>query len=203
MADDGPSKKKPSTGKCCDQCGKPAVVTEVTVKGGKKVERKLCADCAREEGISVQSSQPLEQIMSSILLAQQQKHDEASEAQAQQEEPVAETQRRPSLAKRCAGCGMTFAEFRSKGLLGCADCYRHFERALGPLIQRSHGGAERHTGKVPRRAGEAFDRMQRLAELRRELADALESEAYEQAAALRDEIRAIERGPAAGASEGA
>lgn len=92
---------------------------------------------------------------------------------------------------------MTFAEFRSKGLLGCSDCYRHFERALGPLIQRSHGGAERHTGKVPRRAGEAFDRMQRLAELRKELADALDCEAYERAATLRDEIRAIERGPGA------
>jgi protein arginine kinase activator len=159
----------------------------VTVQHGKKVERRLCAECAREEGIAVQTNQPLEQIMTSILLSQQQKQEEAKD-----ERPS----KRPEPAKRCGSCGLSFTEFRNKGLLGCADCYRHFEPALTPLLQRSHEGGATHLGKVPSRAGEALDRQQRLSELRRQLAEAVELEKYEKAAELRDEIRTIERGPA-------
>ncbi len=174
-------------GKGCSRCGQPAVVTEVTVQHGKKVERRLCAECAREVGISVQSNQPLEQIMTSILMSQQEKQAERREERKQKPEPAA----------RCGSCGLSFTEFRNKGLLGCADCYRHFEPALAPLLQRSHEGGSEHAGKVPSRAGEALDRQQRLVSLRKELADAVETEQYEEAAKLRDEIRTIERGPAA------
>lgn len=165
----------------------------MSVQHGKKVERRLCAECAREEGIAVQTNQPLEQIMTSILLSQQQKQEEAQEETTRS--------KRPEPAKRCGSCGLSFTEFRNKGLLGCADCYRHFEPALTPLLQRSHEGGASHTGKVPSRAGEALDRQQRLSELRRELAQAVESEKYEKAAELRDVIRTIERGREAGSSK--
>ncbi|GAB4517975.1 MAG: UvrB/UvrC motif-containing protein [Phycisphaerales bacterium] len=184
MPDHDPSSHH-AHGKGCSRCGQPAVVTEVTVQQGKKVERRLCAECAREEGISVQSNQPLEQIMTSILLSQQQKQEERREERREREAP----------ASRCGTCGLSFNEFRNKGLLGCADCYRHFEPALGPLLQRSHEGGASHCGKVPSRAGEALGRQQRLAHLRKELAMAVELEQYEEAARLRDEIRTIERGP--------
>jgi protein arginine kinase activator len=189
MTDPGPTHFGPENCKDCSRCGRPAVVTEVTVQGGKKIERRLCAECAAEEGIGVQSNQPLEQIMTSILLSQQEKQKET------QGEPSPKPARPSGIgSKRCPSCGLSFTEFRNKGLLGCADCYRHFEGALAPLLQRSHEGGASHTGKVPSRAGEALDRQQRLATLRRELAKAVEAEAYEKAASLRDEIRTIERG---------
>ncbi|MEM1424669.1 MAG: UvrB/UvrC motif-containing protein, partial [Planctomycetota bacterium] len=125
--------------------------------------------------------------MTSILLSQQQKQEET------REEPRPETK----PATRCEACGLGFNEFRNKGLLGCAECYRAFEPALGPLLQRSHEGGGEHCGKVPSRAGEAMGRLQRLSHLRKELAVAVEMEQYEEAARLRDEIRTIERGPGA------
>ena len=119
MSDPGPKHYGPENCKDCSRCGRPAVVTEVTVEGGQKVERKLCAECAAAEGSSVQSNQPLEQIMTSILLSQQQKQEEneqkAAEAQEKSPDPA-------KPANRCSSCGLSFNEFRTKGLLGCADC---------------------------------------------------------------------------------
>jgi protein arginine kinase activator len=181
MAGAGEQSFGPWNCKDCDKCGKKPVVTEVTIKGGKKVERKLCEQCAKSEGIGVQTNAPLQAIMSSILA----QHGQGGAASQEAVSPK---------SIRCEACGLSFTEFRNKGLLGCPDCYRYFEKAVGPMIERSHDGATHHVGKVPRRAGDAMDRQRRLAKLRRELADAVTSEQYERAAELRDEIRGVESG---------
>src|ERR1043165_9043630 len=38
----------------------------------------------------------------------------------------------------CPGCGMTTAEFKVKGRLGCPRCYETFRAELLPLLQRVH-----------------------------------------------------------------
>ena len=53
----------------------------------------------------------------------------------------------------CPKCGITFREFRTQGQLGCRHDYEVFAEHLGPLIERAHGGATRHTGKRPHRLG--------------------------------------------------
>jgi protein arginine kinase activator len=92
---------------------------------------------------------------------------------------------------RCPDCGMTLAEFRSKGRLGCPNDYRVFQAQLQPLLQRIHN-ATQHIGRVPGIEDDELKRMQTLSELKSRLEEAVREEAYESAAALRDEIQSLE-----------
>lgn len=72
----------------------------------------------------------------------------------------------PAGAQECPSCGMTLAEFRKTGLLGCADCYTAFREELLPTVKNVQGKL-RHTGKDPFRT---LDDEKR--ELEAELTDA-------------------------------
>jgi len=100
-----------------------------------------------------------------------------------------QTRRRKGL--KCKSCGMSVDEFRSKGRLGCAECYEVFRGPIAELLERVHGSLE-HVGRIPGLSDDDLERMQRLNELRRELDTAVREEAYESAADLRDEINQIE-----------
>ena len=169
--------------KDCRKCGKKPVFTEVTVKNGEKVERQLCEECAREEGIGVQSNAPINQLMAKFVMSQSSAGESGSSGGSSS-----------SRAASCGSCGLPFAEFRKTGLLGCHDCYRSFEEQLGPLIERAHEGGTHHVGKIPKRGGASLDRRDRIAALRKQLTEAIACEQYERAAVLRDEIRTFEGG---------
>jgi protein arginine kinase activator len=97
----------------------------------------------------------------------------------------------------CEQCGISWSEFRQSGLLGCEHDYAMFEKEMTPLLQRAHEGAAHHVGKVPTRRGGSGVPMKKsidLAKLRKELARAVETEDYERAAKLRDQIRQAEGG---------
>jgi len=92
---------------------------------------------------------------------------------------------------RCPDCGMTLAEFRSKGRLGCPRDYELFRQHLEALLQRIHNASE-HTGRLPGVPQEELDRMRTIHELRERLEAAIREEAYEDAARLRDELAEME-----------
>ena len=94
--------------------------------------------------------------------------------------------------KVCAGCGLSFAQFRQTGRVGCADCYRSFENELSPLIERAQNGGNHHTGKTPRRAGTSIDRQLLIQRLVKELDHAVAAEQYERAAKLRDRLSSLD-----------
>jgi protein arginine kinase activator len=165
----------------CDSCGKPATVHLTEIKGGKKLEKHLCEQCAaRNEGIPVKAHTPINELLTNFVMAH------------------SGLQKQSSVS--CEHCGITWAEFRQSGLLGCEHDYELFERDLAPLIQRAHDGATHHVGKIPARrggsgggaSGEPPRRQVDASRLRRELAKAVETEDYERAARLRDEIREAE-----------
>ena len=89
-------------------------------------------------------------------------------------------------------CGLSFAGFRESGRLGCPHCYATFEGHLRGLLRRIHG-ATQHIGKVylPPDPSQS-EREKRLEGLRRKLSRAVDSEDFERAAQLRDQIRALE-----------
>ena len=87
----------------------------------------------------------------------------------------------------CPACGIKYVEFRSQGRLGCPHDYAVFRSALVPLLERIHRAA-RHVGKSPRRTTNP-SRQKELVELRSRLQAAVASEAYEEAARLRDLLR--------------
>ncbi|MGF1632753.1 MAG: UvrB/UvrC motif-containing protein [Phycisphaerae bacterium] len=163
----------------CDDCKKPKTVHLTEIKNGKQVEKHLCADCPKlqEEGMAVKSQHtPINELLTNFVMA--------THSGIQQQ------------AAACENCGLTWAEFRQSGLLGCPNDYDVFERELAPLLQRAHEGATHHVGKVPQRRGGVgvpAKRVQHdLIRLRRDLADAVEREDYETAAAIRDKIKQAE-----------
>lgn len=160
----------------CDRCEREATVHEVTIRNGEKVEKHLCDECAKGDGLAVQQHAPIDQLITKFVMAQS------------GQQPAAK-------AGTCPCCGLTFNDFRQNGLLGCPDCYKAFESQLGPLIERAHEGATHHVGKSPRRVAGSGDRQERIRTLRKQLADAIAAEQYERAARLRDELLSAEKPP--------
>ncbi len=157
----------------CDECDRPATHHGVDVVDGQKIPVHLCDQHAAEHGLTGKTPHmPIAELLNSFV----QKHSGGDST--------------PRVAENltCESCGATFAEFRDNSLLGCADCYTAFEGPLSPLMERAHEGGTHHAGKVPRRAGVGERRQVALRQLRRRLDDAVQSEDYEVAAQLRDEI---------------
>ena len=165
----------------CQQCDRPATfhITELT--GGKPQELHLCEDHARQY-LTSSANEPAN---GGGMVA----------ALAQQVQQMAIGQTAEELAhldqQACPVCGMTFYEFRSQGRLGCPHDYVAFQNQLEPLILNVHGESE-HVGKRPQRAPAGSEHRTQLIRLRREMKEAIESEKYERASELRDEIRRIE-----------
>ncbi len=87
---------------------------------------------------------------------------------------------------------MTYTEFKKTGLMGCSECYVSFKNSLVPIIKRVQGNIE-HVGKIPKKSGKEIMEKRQLLRLREELNRAINSEEYERAAELRDEIREVQR----------
>lgn len=107
--------------------------------------------------------------------------------------------------KRCPSCGASFGEISKSGKIGCAQCYDTFRNQLLPVIQRIHGAAQ-HMGKIPggsalrvtdpNRQMVASPRQAEnpeLEEKRRQLKEAIDTQDFERAAVLRDEIKEAEQ----------
>lgn len=107
----------------------------------------------------------------------------------------------PAGAGRCPNCGLTFADFRRLGHLGCSQCHVTFGRQLEPVLRRIHGSAT-HAGKVPARQAGQLRAQRELERLRQELNEAIVKEEYERAAELRDRIRMLEKQEQPGRSGG-
>jgi protein arginine kinase activator len=102
----------------------------------------------------------------------------------------------------CPNCGMALSEFNSTGRLGCSKCYEAFSEQLSPVIDKFHG-VKRHRGKIKlRRIGQNSDiflqnpdlankNYERLA-LQKQLSELVELEKFEDAAAVRDKIKALD-----------
>lgn len=90
----------------------------------------------------------------------------------------------------CPNCGFDSSDFQRTGRLGCATCYSTFSQQLGPVLEDMHTGL-RHVGKVPREALNRLSSQTKMHNLEQALARAIQDEAYEQAAILRDQIQSL------------
>ena len=164
----------------CEDCGiKPAKFHLMTIINGDRVERNLCPTCMAKHqkqipGIDFSN---LAGILNSIL---ENKTDAREQAKL---EPEYE-------GLVCEQCGMTYGEFQKCGMLGCANCYQAFKTPLNALLQRVHGNTQ-HAGRVPGGVHSGTSIRMNIDRLRQKLQKAIADEEYEQAAKLRDTIRAL------------
>jgi len=100
----------------------------------------------------------------------------------------------PLQSKRlqCPNCGMTYEKFKSISRFGCVECYSTFKDKINPLFRKIHGNLE-HRGKIPKRSGEVLERNQKIQQLKSRMQRAIEQEAFEEAAKIRDEIKNLEK----------
>jgi protein arginine kinase activator len=102
-----------------------------------------------------------------------------------------EVEEQAVLNRECDVCGLKFVDFRNTGRLGCPHDYEEFRDELTPLLENIHGET-RHCGKTPRRLPQSKQTQSELVQLRKQLVNAVNQEAYEEAAKIRDRIRRLE-----------
>lgn len=157
----------------CQNCKKHTATVHLTdLIGGEKQERHLCEACAGKEGVMIKQHVSINDVLNSFLMCQ---------AGIQELSKV-----------KCPECGLSFVEFKSQGLLGCPNDYDAFGESLESVIQRAQDGHTHHTGKSPGEVVVIDPLQQQRLDLQRELRAAVESEDYERAAKLRDQIAGLD-----------
>ncbi len=167
----------------CDICGKNAATVHLTeIIDEKMNELHLCEECAKDKSAAMESQFGLSDLLAGMVDFQK---------------PLTKEEEVVSL--KCPSCGLSYADFKKIGRLGCAECYNVFRKYLAPLLKRIHG-SNQHIGKSPlkcpgkiKSTSSKVDKKKIcLQELKEQLQNAITKEAFEEAARLRDQIKAIE-----------
>ncbi len=146
---------------------------------GKQTEEFLCEQCAQEKeelDFSFEPQFSLHKLFSSML----------------NQDLLGSRESMLASRSQCPECGLSFAQFSQVGRLGCRECFNTFDENLKPLLRRIHASSE-HNGKIPARARRRVKYMRELDELKEQLQSKVQNEEFEEAAVLRDKIRAMEK----------
>ena len=162
----------------CDECGQnPATIHIATIIGGNKKDENLCPQCWQKRNAQLLGGLQVGDLLSKLLSAKQ-----------KQDKPEAQEEK---IELYCDSCGMSYHEFQKTGRVGCAHCYSVFGAHMEKTLKSIHGHA-RHVGKAPAYLAGEMDAHRQLEELRKAMEEAVAVEDFEQAAVLRDRIRAIQ-----------
>lgn len=156
----------------CSECRRPISVCYTTIVGDKMTRTVMCADCPH-----------LERRLYGKVRNEQEVSGEEKEAHLV-----------------CGNCETTLEEVRRGQLLGCAACYDVFADVLvQDLVKTGHIShhlpankrtTSLHIGRSPGESAEISPTL-RLIALNEALDETLIREDYEQAALLRDQIKAL------------
>lgn len=185
----------------CDMCDSDASVFLTQIVDGKMTQVNLCDKCSKEKGVT----DPTGFQLADFLLGT-----------AAQKKAKSVSVEDDTLA--CPECGFTRAHLKKIGRMGCPECYRTFAEDLDGMLKAMHKGT-RHVGKAPGKPTPAVSTAtarkheppsaeaptaplakpavvnpkKRLADLKNAIEKAVAEERYEDAAKLRDEMRALEQ----------
>jgi protein arginine kinase activator len=150
----------------CEECGiNQAEVMMTTVINGESTTRHLCRQCLKKY-----QAGDLQAVLAAVLTAM--------------------TNKNHAQDIVCPRCGETYAQFQKTGMLGCAECYQAFRRELTPMITRVQGRTQ-HAGRRPPVSEEEQARQNLMEALRARMEAAVAEENFEEAARLRDALRAM------------
>jgi protein arginine kinase activator len=155
----------------CKQNEAKVHLTQVVEGNVKKLD--LCEACAKVKGVDDPTGFSLADLLMGLGASQELSQSGGAAGAA------------------CPICGLTQADFKKTGRLGCPGCYDAFAEGLQGLLKSMHKGT-RHVGKRPGQSPAPTLVTDDLAPLRERLAEAIRLENYEEAARLRDEIKAAQ-----------
>jgi protein arginine kinase activator len=156
----------------CKQKEATVHLTQIVENQVKNVD--LCEPCAKQKGVNDPTGFSLADLL--LGLGATQELEQATENKGGE--------------LKCEACGFTQADLKKTGRLGCSECYRVFAEPLEALLKGMHKGIQ-HKGKVPAAVRAEADQASSLARLTAELQAAITREDFEQAARLRDELKAL------------
>ncbi|MCX5702652.1 MAG: UvrB/UvrC motif-containing protein [Candidatus Omnitrophica bacterium] len=158
----------------CDVCGKNTATVHLTeIIDEQMNELHLCEECARQKSTQMESQFGLSDLLAGL---------------ADFEKPAKKLE---TVSLKCENCGLTYNEFKKIGRLGCGECYSAFKKYLVPLLKKIHGSGQ-HLGTSPVRGTKILRKKIDLTTLRNNLKKAIETEAFEEAAKIRDQIKELE-----------
>jgi len=155
---------------CCVCKEKEAKVHLTQIVGDKMQKVDLCDGCAAQKGVNDSPDFSLANLLLGL-------------GASQEAEPSV-----GGADVKCRSCGFTQADFKKAGRLGCSECYVTFSEGLEGLLKTMHKGTK-HMGKVPQAFQQSRDLSDKLKSLQKKLEKAVADEDFEQAAAMRDEIK--------------
>jgi protein arginine kinase activator len=159
----------------CDECKEREGVVSVTkMQNNSMTLENLCEKCAAARGIETTVAMPKHPLSDFLSGVQQQLGNQQADA------------------ARCSFCQTTLREFRNSGRLGCMHCYATFEQSLRELLRKIHGNSQHAGRRYEPPAPTLMERSSTLGELRDRLRRAVETEQFELAASIRDQIKGLE-----------
>lgn len=161
----------------CQRCHKNlATARYAEVVDGKVSDLHLCAECMKKHrdagvsGFELAGPQP-----------------------SSRRQPIVRSTTDSSAIQRrtCKQCGASLRDVLKSGRVGCRYCYESFAEQLEPLLRGMHSSMI-HRGKSPR-MNDVRERLRTELQTKRALLrSALKLENYEEAALLRDQVKALE-----------
>lgn len=168
----------------CENCEERQATLHFTnYVNGKKSERHLCQQCARENGYldTEEEAYTIHDLISGLFNVNSNLVQKA------------ETAKRNEKELACPKCKMTHQQFTKTGKFGCSECYQTFSDYLTPILRRVHGGNTKHSGKIPKRQHDHLEHRRLIQDYRDKLQELIKAEEFEEAAVLRDKIRELEK----------
>jgi len=162
----------------CQFCKKnPADIIFTIIINNKKKDINICKKCAEEKGLS----NPLAgfpSLLGGIIFGMaEEKIKEIIDNEISQKDIT------------CEECGLSYAEFKTSGLLGCQFCYEAFKDDLKVILRRIHGNNRHFALKKER----ILPVEKEISELTRELENAIKKEEFKKTARIRDKIKYIKK----------
>lgn len=154
----------------CSHCQKPATIHLTQIINNQIKKLDFCEGCPHQKGVTDPAGFSLTE-----LLAQSE----------------ADISPKSGHESSCPSCGFSPSDFKKHGRFGCPDCYASLAKFVMPMLERMHRGVE-HRGKTPEGLLERLQRQRRREEAEVALKAAIDEENYEEAARLRDELKALQ-----------
>lgn len=155
----------------CEKCqSEKATVFLTQIINGKMHKIDLCEKCAKEMGVTNASTFSLADL---LIKTEAERQSNSS---------------RETLV--CPSCGFTQEDLSKTGRVGCGKCYEVFKDVLSEALKDMQRSSQ-HTGKIPER--HLLDDSTNCEEIEKALEIAIEQENYEEAAALRDQLKRFKK----------